>query len=433
MNIPDTWIVTTVGKLCDQGGGSVQTGPFGSQLHAEDYKSDGVPVVMPQNLGRNKIETTDIARIDDQDVKRLAQHRLETGDIVFPRRGDVSRYAYITKEYEGWLCGTGCLRIRLGKSQVDPKYLAYYLGRSETQDWIIGNAVGTTMLNLNTSIVRALPVVVPPLDEQRAIAHILGTLDDKIELNRRMNATLEAIARAIFKSWFVDFDPVRAKMRGEQPAGMDAATAALFPDAFEDSELGPIPAGWGVGTLGEHMINLDSKRVPMSRAERANRQGPYPYYGAASVIDYVDDFLFDGIYLLVGEDGSVLRENGLGVTQYVWGQIWVNNHAHVLQGKGSVSTEQLLFYFDFQPVAPYVTGAVQPKLSQGRMNQMPFVYAGNDVCRAFHRVVSPYLALLRANTEQNRTLTALRDALLPKLISGEIRVEEAIDAVTARD
>ena len=142
-------------------------------------------------------------------------------------------------------------------------------------------------------------------------------------------------------------------------------------------------------------------------------------------MDYVDDYLFDGAYLLVGEDGSVLQEDGLAVTQYVWGKFWVNNHAHVLRGKGFVSTEQLYLYFHFEPIAPYVTGAVQLKLSQGRMNIMPFLFAGAEICSTFSTVVAPLFARLRASADESKVLAALRDTLLPKLISGELRVRDA--------
>jgi type I restriction enzyme S subunit len=147
------------------------------------------------------------------------------------------------------MCGSGCLRVRFGDDLVDSLYASYYLGHPSVQDWIARHAVGATMPNLNTSILSALPFVVPPLDEQKDIAHILGTLDDKIELNQQMNRTLEGIARSLFKSWFIDFDPVRAKLDGRQPAGMDAETAALFPDSFENSPLGKIPKGWEVATI----------------------------------------------------------------------------------------------------------------------------------------------------------------------------------------
>jgi type I restriction enzyme S subunit len=192
-----------------------------------------------------------------------------------------------------------------------------------------------------------------------------------------------------------------------------------------DSELGEIPEGWEIGTLGDYSVNFDSKRVPIPGSERAKRKGPFPYHGAAGIMDYVDDYLFDGIYLLLGEDGSVVRDSRLGVTQYVWGKFWVNNHAHVLQGKGAVSTEQLYLYFDFEPVTPYVTGAVQPKLSQGRMNTMPFVFAGDELCRVFRDLVDPWFTRLRSCVEESHTLATLRDALLPRLLSGELRVKDA--------
>ena len=239
-----------------------------------------------------------------------------------------------------------------------------------------------------------------------------------------MNETLEAMARALFKSWFVDFDPVRAKMEGRD-TGLPQHLADLFPDRLVNSELGEIPEGWKTATLGEHVDNLDSKRVPVSGAERAKRQGPFPYHGAAGVMDHIDNYLFDGIYLLIGEDGSVIHESGLAVTQYVWGKFWVNNHAHVLQGKGPVSTEQVYLYFHFEPVAPYVTGAVQPKLSQGRMNNMPFLFPGTAICKGFLKVISPWFARRRACSVEGKTLATLRDTLLPKLISGDLRVKDA--------
>ena len=300
----------------------------------------------------------------------------------------------------------------------NPKFLYYLLQTLRLNDWRAGS--GQPLLNQTT--LSSIPVAVPHLSEQRAIAHILGTLDDKIDLNRRMNETLEAMARALFKSWFVDFDPVRAKMEGRD-TGLPKHIADLFPERLVESELGEIPEGWEVATVGDYVSNFDSKRVPVSGAERAKRKGPYPYHGAASVMDHVDDYLFYGVYLLLGEDGSVMRENGLAVTQYVWGKFWVNNHAHVLQGKGAVSTEQIYLHFFFEPIAPYVTGAVQPKLSQGRMNSVPFVFAGDKICKTFVKEVNGLFARLRTCAMEAKLLVALRDTLLPKLLSGELRVK----------
>ena len=342
---------------------------------------------------------------------------------------------------------------RLGKislkdiASTDARFIYYVMCGAGYRHEVLASATGTTVKHTSPNRIKRFRFPVPALAEQRAIAHILGTLDDKIELNRQMNQMLEEMVRALFRSWFVDFDPVRAKATLKHkhhadtlPQGgsvwsvecarayldrMDPDIAALFPDDFVDSECGPIPRGWQVNALGDYVVNFDSKRIPVSKAKRANRPGIFPYYGAAGLMDYIDDYIFDGTYLLIGEDGSVVKPNDLAVTQYVWGKLWVNNHAHVLQGRGSVSTEQLYLYFNFEPIAPFVTGAVQPKVSQGRMNMMPFVFAGDEVCRAFATVVDPWFAKLRSVTDTNKILKALRDTLLPRLISGELQVDKS--------
>ena len=316
---------------------------------------------------------------------------LEDGDVLFARQSLVLKGAgkcsIFLRDDEPVTFESHVARVRLDPKKAHPGYYFYYLqsyhGRSAIRS-IVEQGAGAS--GIRGSDLATLEVLWRPLSEQRAIAHILGTLDDKIELNRRANETLEAVARALFKSWFVDFDPVRAKMEGRDP-GLPQHLADLFPDRLVDSELGQIPEGWKTATLGDHVDNFDSKRVPVSGAERAKRQGPFPYHGAAGVMDHIDNYLFDGIYPLIGEDGSVIHESGLAVTQYVWGKFWVNNHAHVLQGKGPVSTEQVYLYFHFEPVAPYVTGAVQPKLSQGRMNNMPFLFPGAAICKGFLKVI----------------------------------------------
>lgn len=252
--VPDDWEVTTLGEVCARSGGSVQTGPFGSQLHASDYVPSGIPSIMPENLNEDRISAEGISYITPRDAERLRRYRVRTGDIVYSRRGDVTKRARVNEQNNGWLCGTGCLRVRFGSSEVAPRFAFYYMGHPIVKEWISRHAIGATLPNLNTSILSALPFLVPPPNEQTAIAKILGALDDKIELNRRMNETLEAMARAIFNSWFVDFDPVRAKAEGRQPFGMDAVTATLFPDSFEDSPLGKIPKGWRVGRLADFTV-----------------------------------------------------------------------------------------------------------------------------------------------------------------------------------
>ena len=212
------WTETTLGEVCRRGGGSIQTGPFGSQLHAADYVPVGIPSIMPVNIGDSRIVEEGISRITEADAQRLHRHRVKAGNIIYSRRGDVERCALARREQEGWLCGTGCLKVDLGQGIVDPLYASYYLSLPDVRAWIVRHAVGATMPNLNTQIMEAVPFVLPPMEIQERVANILGSLDDKIELNRRMNETLEGMARAIFKSWFVDFLPVRAKMAAADQA-----------------------------------------------------------------------------------------------------------------------------------------------------------------------------------------------------------------------
>lgn len=268
----------------------------------------------------------------------------------------------------------------------DERFAYYYL---KSLDFSSFNS-GSAQPSLNRNFIHPIKIIVPPILEQRAIAWMLGALDDKIELNRRMNRTLESMARAVFRQWFV-----------------------------EDEEVGD----WEVGKLGDVITNFDSKRVPVANRERAQRQGKYPYYGAASVMDYVDDYLFDGIYVLMGEDGSVVDDEGHPVIQYVWGKIWVNNHAHVLQGTSGICNEHLYLFLKDVNILPYVTGAVQPKINQANMNSIPFPLPPMELRKKFEEFVSPLFAKIRANDEESRTLASLRDSLLPKLMRGEVRVK----------
>ncbi|MBU4009998.1 MAG: restriction endonuclease subunit S, partial [Proteobacteria bacterium] len=237
--------------LCIADGG-VQTGPFGSQLHASDYVDYGTPIITVEHLGDNRIIHNNLPRVTDEDKDRLSRYTLVTGDIVFSRVGSVDRRAVVHPEEDGWLFSGRCLRIRPDKNKIDPGFLSWFFGFPGFQEHIRQIAVGATMPSLNTKILGDVPIYYPSSPtEQQAIACILGALDDKIELNRQMNRTQEETARAIFKSWFVDFDPVRAKTDGQQPPGLKPEIAALFPDTFEDSELGEIPAGWRVRPIGD--------------------------------------------------------------------------------------------------------------------------------------------------------------------------------------
>lgn len=200
---------------------------------------------------------------------------------------------------------------------------------------------------------------------------------------------------------------------------------ALYKHYFPYSVGDELPDGWRIGSVGEIIEIHDSKRIPLSGAERAKMEKKtYPYYGAAALMDYVDDYIFDGKYLLLGEDGTVVDDAGYPILQYVWGQFWVNNHAHILTGKLGFNVESLYMLFKQTPVKTIVTGAVQPKISQANLRSIQVVIPPSKLLTDYNSQIEPLFALLRTNEEANKSLTALRDTLLPKLMSGEIDVTD---------
>ena len=411
--IPTGWEYTTLGVACKRGGGDIQTGPFGSQLHAADYVPVGIPSIMPQNIGDNRIIEDDIARITPEDAKRLSRYLVRKGDIVYSRRGDVELRALVRDKEDGWLCGTGCLRVRLGEQGPDPQFATYYLGHSGVREWIVRHAHGATMPNLNTSILGACPFVVPPLPEQRAIAHILGTLDDKIELNRRMNETLEAMARALFKSWFVDFDPVRAKAEGRD-TDLPKHIADFFPSHLVDSELGKIPDGWGVGPLDRALVLQRGFDLPATQ----RTSGTYPVLAASGPSGTHNEFMVRSPGVTTGRSGV------LGKVFYVHDDFWpLNTSLWVKEFRHSTPAYafHLLHGLDF---GLFNAGSAVPTLNRNHVHNLSTLLPPMGLIRAFERIAAASLKRQKHNDDQSQTVASLRDTLLPKLISGELRVKD---------
>ena len=237
------WRQTTLGKVLISGGGKIQTGPFGSQLHASDYVADGIPCIMPANMKSNRVDLSAIAYISEKDAKRLSKHLVKAGDILYSRRGDVTQKALIREAEAGYFCGTGCLLVRPGDA-IDPEFLTYHLSTPTNQDWIVKQAVGATMPNLNTAILSAVPLNLPPnKDIQRRTAAILSALDAKIDCNNRINAELEAMAKTLYDYWFVQFDFPDANGKPYKSSGGKMV--------YSSTLKGEIPKGWEVVPLSD--------------------------------------------------------------------------------------------------------------------------------------------------------------------------------------
>ena len=433
------WLHATLGEICSKQNGAIQTGPFGSQLHTSDYKEVGIPVVMPTNIGDGGIATDGIARIDCLDVERLQQHKLQLNDIVFSRRGDVTKNALIRTEEVGWLCGTGCLKVRLGEERIaNPKFISYYLRLSETKEWLVRHAVGATMPNLNTGILSAVPITLPPLKTQLEIAAILGALDDRITLLRETNATLEAIAQALFKSWFVDFDPVRAKMEGRTPEGMDEATAALFPDGFETSELGEVPRGWRWGTLGDVAETVRNQIQPESMQDTLH------YVGLEHIPRKCLSLSDWGV-----AEGLESAKSCFSAGDILFGKLRPYFHKVVVAPVDGVCSTDILVcrptkpcFYGFaamqlfsESLITYAdrlsNGAKMPRVNWKDLAAYPLIIPSADVADVFTATIQPLLNRMAANVHQAQTLSTLRDTLLPRLISGQLRLPEAQAATEA--
>ncbi len=434
--LPDSWRVTTLGDACRSGGGGIQTGPFGSQLHAADYVADGIPSVMPQNIGENRVVEPGIARISRRDADRLSRYRVRQGDIVYSRRGDVEKRALVREHEDGWLCGTGCLRIRFGEADVDPVYASYYLGHPQVRAWITQHAHGATMPNLNTEILSETPFVVPPLEEQRRIGGILGALDDKIELNRRMSQTLESMARALFKSWFIDFDPVRAKAEGDD-SGLASQVGALFPSSFEDSELGDIPKGWRVGTISSIADVVDCSHAkkpdrgasgrPLLQLDNIRQDG---------VLDMSDPYLIgdsdyqawtarieaspgDCVITNVGRVGAVAQVpsdvraalgRNMTAVRCRMGKPWPTYLVEALRSDSM--RDEIVRKTD--------AGTILDALNVRSIPRLRFVEPSAPVLSRFETVARQLRAKMESIERESRGLQGLRDAMLPSLLAGNL-------------
>ena len=287
--------------------------------------------------------------------------RFEEGDTLFARitpcleNGKICQ-AKDLKKGKGF--GSTEFLVFRGKQNISQSNFVYYLSRwDEVRRFAELNMVGTSgRQRVPKDVFENLELELPSLPTQSRIASILSAFDDKIELNRRMNQTLEQMAQALFNHYFVD---------------------NIDPDN--------LPEGWRWGSLNEITLNFDSKRVPLSSRQREERKGLYPYYGAASLMGHVDSYIFEGVFILLGEDGTVIDKKGYPILQYVWNKFWVNNHAHVLQGKDFVSTNHLYLILKNCSVSHLVSGAVQPKINQSNLNGLKVLIATKNLFKIFCR------------------------------------------------
>lgn len=360
------------------------------------YVDDGEIIALRAlNLRNGELDLTDIKHIKRKISEKLTRSQLHKNDILLTYTGNgYGDCAMITEDGKYHLAPNIC-KISPDTSLVYPYYLYSFIRSNEFYQQMSNYIVGSSQPTIPMKTIRLLEVPLPDYETQERIALVCYVIDEKIRTNKKINDNLEQQAMALY--------------------------GKSFPYAVADE----LPAGWRVGTVGEIIEIHDSKRIPLSGAQRAKMEKRiYPYYGAASLMDYVDEYIFDGKYLLLGEDGTVVNDAGYPVLQYVWGQFWLNNHAHILTGKLGFNVESLFLLFKHTPVKSIVTGAVQPKISQANLRSIQVVIPPRSELDAFNELICPLFDQIRQNKDQNKLLAFLRDTLLPKLMSNEIDVSD---------
>lgn len=402
------WEEVTLGDIST----NIQTGPFGSQLHQSDYSMDGVPVVMPKDLIGGKVIEDSIAKVEEYHINRLSRHKLKEGNIIYARRGDVGKCSYITQIEEGWLCGTGCLKVELDEKKVVPKFVFYQLQKSETIGWIEKHAIGATMLNLNTSILSSVPISVPTLEIQQRIASILSAYDDLIENNQKQIKLLEEAAQRLYKEWFVDL---------------------RFP-GYEDVEIvDGVPKGWkwkkcndvaslikrGISPVyndeGKYIvINQKCIRTAIVNMKEARRQEK----------DYKKEFnLMDGDIVICSTGMGTLGR--VGKIYGVYENTTFDSHVTLVRSKDDFGKQYLYHWMKHRENYLMSMGqgsTQQQELYRGVIEMLDVLVPNEKLLSSFeHNAQEIHNKIIVLNKQLDLMVDA-RDRLLPKLMSGEVEV-----------
>ena len=430
---PNDWQQTTLGEICNMRTGVV----FPRMLQGKGSGKYPFVKVSDMNLPENAICIWSANNyVDETDLSRLKGQPFPAGCTVFAKIGEGLKQNRLRFIVVPTIIDNNMMGAIPITERVAPRFFFYALSQFDFGKF----AEGTALPYLTVDVLSKLSLHLPPLSNQRAIAHILGTLDDKIELNRQMNETLEAIARAIFKSWFVDFAPVRAKMEGRMPAGMDAATATLFPSAFQDSPLGKIPEGWEVGTLDEIAENvrqsvkaseIDSDEFYIGLEHMPRRSIALSEWQTADGLGS-NKYRFRKGEILFGKLRPYFHKVGVAPIEGV-----CSTDILVIQPidsewfgivLGFVSSDEFIAYTN-----AYSAGTRMPRTNWKDMSRYEIVLPQVEVSQKYTEFIRPFIERIIENIHQSCTLSQIRDALLPKLLSGEIRVDDVDKKLEVKD
>ncbi len=439
----DGWTSIRLGDVCTKiGSGATPRGGSGVYLDRGQYA-----LIRSQNVHNDGFHRDGLAFIGEEHAVELSNVEVLRGDVLLNITGDsVARCCQVEESVLPARVNQHVAIVRPDPEKLDPRFLRYYLVSPDMQTTLLSWAgAGGTRNALTKGMIESFEMPAPEdVDEQRAIAHILGTMDDKIELNRRMNETLEAMARAVFKSWFVDFDPVRAKSEGRDP-GLPKHLADLFPERFEDSELGEIPKGWKVRDLSQVTAQITKGTTPTQNdISSARTSGAQINYLRVNAIADDGSILYDKLTKIPETvhkgalKRSILRTNDvvytiagtigrIGVVEDYLLPANTNQAVAIVRPKPGIIPPAFLVLMMRQQafqeeLHSNIVHAVQANLSLGMISSAKAVFPPLDSLGKTFKPIEDILQKISANRRESRTLADIRDALLPKLLSGELRL-----------
>lgn len=426
-SLPQGWHYEPLGSLVEERGISYGVVQPGSQT------GEGIPIVRVNNIRHGRIDTNEVLRVETAIEDKFRRSRLQGGEVLLTLVGTLGEVAVVPESLRGWNVARAVGVIPV-KKEPGGSWVAICLRSSFLQHCIRMWATTTVQATFNLRDVAKLPVPIPPPKTRQAIASVLGTLDYKIELNRRMNATLEAAARALFQTWFVDFDPVRAKLDGRQPAGMDAEAASLFPAEFEESRLGHIPREWRASTIGECCERIHSGGTP-SRSEPTYWENPtVPWLTSGevrqSIVIATENFISEAGF----ENSAAKWVDAFSTVVALYGATagqvsLVAMSTTTNQAICSLVPKQGFEWFNYFTMREATTemeskavGSAQQNISKGVIEETTAVLPSPPVLGAFNRLTAPLMQKWISNLTESRTLAGIRDVLLPRLLSGELQL-----------